>query len=102
MVSKNELQNAINECMNEPFTLSKCQKLADFITIYNHFYTEPRNEPKNLTESIVEYDGESQFAHAINGKNAREIWVVMEELMDAVKVLQPRMYDSVIDRLETL
>lgn len=100
MVSKNELQNAINECANEPFTYSKCQKLADFITVYEYFYGEPKQQSKTVTESIVEYNGETEFASTINGKKSVKVWAVMDELMEAVKVLQPRIYDSVLQKIK--
>lgn len=100
MVSKKELQNAISECLNEPFTCSKCQKLADFITVYEYLYGEPKDHGKTVTESIVEYNGETEFASAINGKNSVKVWSVMDELMEAVKVLQPRIYDSVLQKIK--
>lgn len=36
---------------------------------------------------------------AIQGKRPNEIWSIMDELMTAVQVLQPRLYASVLRKL---
>ena len=46
--------------------------------------------------------GESEFLTAVNGKCGDAVWKIMEELMDAVKMLHPRMYESVLKKLNDL
>lgn len=44
--------------------------------------------------------GESEFLKAIHGKNTETVIAVMDELMDAVKTLHPKMYDAVMDKIK--
>ena len=39
---------------------------------------------------------------AVNGKDAEKVMAVVDELLEAVKVLQPRMYDGVLRRLSEI
>lgn len=39
---------------------------------------------------------------AVNGKPGDAVWKIMDELMDAVKMLHPRMYESVLKKLNDL
>lgn len=41
-------------------------------------------------------EGESEFLRTINGKDSTEVWSVMDELMETLKVVQPRVYSSVL------
>ena len=48
---------------------------------------------------VVNYDGESDFAKTISGMETERVMAVMDEAMDAVSVLQPRLYDSILRKL---
>ena len=39
---------------------------------------------------------------AVNGKPGDAVWKIMEELMDTVHVLHPRIYESVIKKLNNI
>ena len=94
MISKAELENAIREYEDAPNNYSNCEKLATFYCLYDHMYgAEPRGE------NVVAYKGKSEFADAINGKDPTQTWAVMEELMDALSVLNPKLYQSALDKI---
>ena len=57
--------------------------------------TPYRIEPLNLA-------GESEFLAAVNGKCGDAVWRIMDELAEAVKVLHPRVYESVLKKLNDL
>ena len=46
--------------------------------------------------------GDSEFMTAVNGKPGDAVWKIMEELMDTVHVLHPRIYESVIKKLNKI
>lgn len=46
--------------------------------------------------------GESEFLQAAVGKDPKAAWNVMDELMDTLKVVNQRAYDSVIRKLSRL
>ena len=52
-------------------------------------------------ESLEEY-GESEFLQTVAGKEPAEAWGVMDELMDTLRVVNSRAYESVIRKLERL
>lgn len=46
--------------------------------------------------------GDSEFLQAAAGKDPKAAWNVMDELMDTLKVVNQRAYDSVIRKLSRL
>ena len=51
-------------------------------------------------EAIVQFDGESEFAQTINGRDQSEVWPVMDELMSTIKVMNERLYNGVMRKLQ--
>ena len=39
---------------------------------------------------------------AIDGRKADKVWKLMDELVEAVKILHPRMYTTFIDKVQDL
>lgn len=39
---------------------------------------------------------------AVSGKNSTEVWAVMDELMETLQVAKPRVYESMMRKLERL
>lgn len=107
MITERELIRAIEECEQEPHTSSKMAKLADFYIIYDHLFGAPpaydaQYSRANEVETLTVTDGDTEFLRAVNGKNQVEAWKIMDQLMEATKVLQPRMYDQVLSMLNDL
>ena len=94
--------DAIRECESEPITLNKVGKLADFYILYDHLFGEPYTgySYANNVEKVIETSGDSVFLRTVSGKNAEAVWMVIDELMDTIKVLHPRLYDSVLRKIE--
>ena len=57
----------------------------------------PTKEPTPL-----DVEGDSDFLKAVNGKNSVGIFAVMDELMEAIKILHPRTYNSVMQKIQDL
>ena len=94
MISKAELESAIHEYEAAPNNYSNCEKLATFYSLYDHMYgAEP------IREKAVEYHGKSEFADIVNGIDPTHAWSVMDELMDAISVLNPKLYRGALDKL---
>ena len=53
-----------------------------------------------MSDEKIEATG-SEFSACVNGKCFSEILPFLEELLDAVKVLHPRMYESFISKLKS-
>ena len=123
MITEQELEQAIAECQGERNpNANTCIKLAAFYTIKNEMYgkNEPAdNKPDEIsampmpaysmlpppvqpieTPDIVDYISDSDFAQAIHGRSSAAAWALMDELMDTIAIVNPRLYDSVMRKLQ--
>ena len=46
--------------------------------------------------------GDSEFLKAVDGRKADKVWKLVDELVEAVKILHPRMYTTFIDKVQDL
>ena len=103
MITERELLQAIDECQSEPMTSAKIGKLADLITVHTYLYgdKDPATAPIERTvEKVISARGDSDFMRKIDGMGADDVWRVIDELMQTLEVINPRLYDGVIRRLE--
>ena len=118
MLTEREVLQAIDECMAEPMTGNKRSVLADLFIIHDHLFGEPMKAteppqmpipmqsysapPMEQVEIYVETNGDSEFLKAIDGRKAERVWPLINELVEAVKILHPRMYTTFIDKVQDL
>ncbi len=101
MITERELLQAIRECEADPITSSKVGKLANLYVIYDHLFGDPMRGYSGAAApvDVIHTDGGSEFLDCVDGRRADKVWRILDELMDAVKTLHPRMYDSVMDKI---
>lgn len=107
MITEKDLQEAIAECVGQRNpTANTCIKLAAYYTIYDNLFPKSPDVQMPVidvrtsgTSPTIDYDGESEFAKAVNGKDASEIMPVMDELMTTLQVMHPRLYQGVLKKL---
>ena len=92
MISRKDLEIAAKELMDSQPTYQTCAKLADIYIVLDHM------KPDHYS---MKGPG-SDFLTAIDGKNIEKVLDVMNELMDATQVLNPRLYERVIERINAL
>ena len=117
MITEKEVAQAIQECMRDPITGNKRAVLADLIIIQDYLFGEPTRAqeipqpmpmqsysapPMEQVEIYVEVEGDSEFLKVVNGRKAERVWKLMDELVEAVKILHPRMYTTFIDKVQDL
>ena len=117
MITEKEIAQAIEECMREPVTGNKRAVLADLIIIQDYLFGEPilaqespqptpmqsySAPPMEQVETYIETSGDSEFLKAVDGRKAERVWKLMDELVEAVKILHPRMYSTFIDKIQDL
>ena len=102
MFSKSELLDAIDELEMSPSTYQNAEKLATFYLLYEHLYMkkEPVSRIETVEEVIISDYGDSEFLQLVTGKRSDDVWLVLDDLMNAVKALQPKLYNAVIDKLK--
>ena len=114
MITEKDVLNAIDECMQDPITGNKRAALAQLFVIHDHLFGEPTRAqevpqpmpmqsysapPMEQVEIYVETNGDSEFLKAVNDKKADRAWRLMNELVEAVRILHPNMYTSFIDKV---
>lgn len=103
MITEKDLLNEIEECQKQPITDKKFERLASCFVVYDHLFGEPYDamySGAGQPETIIQTNGGSDFLRAVNGKKAERVWLVIDELMEATKMLHPRMYDGVLRKIE--
>lgn len=56
-------------------------------------------DPPSETETAIDYDSGTEFSETINGRDPARVWPVIDELMTAVQVFNPRLYAATIRKL---
>lgn len=117
MITEKEIEQAIKECLRDPVTGNKRAVLADLIIIQDYLFGEPMQvqeapqpipmqsysaPPVEQVETYIETNGDSEFLKAVDGRKADKVWKLIDELVEAVKILHPRMYTTFIDKVQDL
>ena len=110
MITEQDLQAAIAECQGERNpNANTCMKLAAFYTIRNELFGNRKQDAENSgysfaalpqaeVEQVINLDSDTEFANAVNGQSVDYVLDVMDELMETLQVLHPRLYDGVMRR----
>ena len=89
-------------------TPEECVRLAAYYTIRDHLdgvelpqvYGDAAPAIAKTEESVVGNHGTSEFLQVIAGKDAETVWKVIDETMDTLKLMEPRLYAGVLRKLE--
>lgn len=117
MFTKYELLDGINEILEGKHTIQNCEKLAAIYIVLDHLYPENAENLQKMAlnsqnmgysyDNMIETEnkpvvgryGNSEFLQAVAGKEIKDVFLLLNELMDAITVLNPRLYDSMMRRL---
>lgn len=109
MITEQDLQEAIAECIGQRNpTASTCIKLAAFYTIKNELFPDEfKNDIAPISYSYasspdLEYDSGTEFSNYIKGKNRHDVIKILDELMSTIQVLQPKLYQGVLRKIDSL
>ena len=98
MITEKDLLEAIVECQGERNpSASTCIKLAAFYTILDH--VRDRADKMPAADRGSSYRGESEFGAMASGMSMAELLPILEELMEALQVVNPRLYAGVIRKI---
>lgn len=109
MITEKDLREAIAECQGtrNP-NASCCIKLAAYYTILNNLY--PKEEPLDVGYSTMpsyndylpQIQTGSEFMDVCSQKDIMAVLEVLNEHMEAIQLLYPKEYDSIIERIKEL
>lgn len=112
MIDKRDLEENIAELEGaRDHSPQMCQRLASLYTIRRELFGEAEQTsgysfasmpaPVSEPEPLDDY-GDSDFLIAIRGKVPADAWHVVDDLMDTLKAVNPRVYDSVMRKMRAL
>lgn len=113
MIDKRDLDENIAELEGaRNHSPQMCQRLANLYIIRQNLFNEgaPMDygyslasapSPVSDPEPLDDY-GDSEFLIAIRGKVPADAWHVVDDLMDTLKAVNPRVYDSVMRKMRAL
>lgn len=105
MISMEQIDGEIAVLENEKPTHVIMEKLANLYIVRDHMVLSGANVPTPITtvvERTVGLDSGTEFAELVIKKDIYKVMPAIDELMDAVMVLNPRLYKSVIRKIEDL
>lgn len=106
MITEKDLQQAITECqgVRNP-NASTCAKLASYYTIMDHI-KEPSGDPIPKYSydpgpaDTIRRLGDTEFLETIQDKRTDSVLLAMDELMDTLKIISPRLYNGMMRKLK--
>jgi hypothetical protein len=105
VITVQDLEAAIAECQGQRNpNANTCIKLAAYYTILNQMQGNKSEEIPAYSFAAepaksIDYSSDTEFYSRIADKPAEEVYAIMDELMTALMVVNPRLYDSVMRKL---
>lgn len=110
MIDAREVEREIHDLEQKETSYGNCERLAWLYIVRDNLHkSEAKESPapsavkKDLSVDKVHVGDRSEFLRAINGKRIEEIIPIMDELMtDTLKIIHPRLYEGVINKISQL
>jgi hypothetical protein len=101
VITERDLQEAIMECQGERNPNAQtCIKLAAYYTILNQISEKPIERPiEQMPLQEASYTSKSEFFQLIENKTFDEVLALFDEVMEALAVYNPRLYDSIMRKI---
>ena len=104
MITRRDLDEAIDELETKSPSMEGCIRLAALYTVREHLYGDVGQygapSPSGAVESIIGDHGDSEFLQVIAGKDAGDVWAVIDETMATLKLMEPRLYAGVLRKID--
>lgn len=100
MVSVETIEKEIIELEARDTSYAVCERLAWLYTVRDHL-RRPRDEPRDASRRVDSLSG-SEFLEAVSGRDLDGVMGVLSEHMEAIRVVAPREYERVIERIRAV
>lgn len=110
-LNQQEIQETIAELEQQKnHSLSDLHALSSLYSIRDHAFGDPENYQKAYSQAtapiaegqVLGNYGDSDFLAIVAGKIPKDAWSVMDDLMDTLRVANPRVYESVMRKMRQL
>lgn len=108
MITEKDLVEAIAECQGQRNpNASTCIKLAAYYTILQNLKGEERPSkeimmPAYSYDPAPSYESDSEFGQIASRNDPNDVLKIVDELMETLRIMQPRLYDAFIRKLTAI
>lgn len=106
MLDAREINNEIDKWEYLESSYDNYAKLANLYIIRDHMNKETEyDEGHSAAPAVLTYPdevglyGDTDFLNAIAGKHPADVWGVMDDLMDTLRITNPRVYNGVMRKI---
>ena len=110
MITLRDLDEAIAECQGKRNPDAQtCMKLAAFYTIKQHMFGNEDKEEMHIPSvqnysysggDAVQYESDTEFGSAVYGLENSRIMPLIDELVDTIRVINPRLYNAFMQKIK--
>lgn len=94
LITRKDLLEAIEKCQGQKNpNANTCIKLAAYYTILDH---TPEDNPGY---SYMSQPSNSEFINLIKSRNVDEVLLIMDDMMEQLQVVAPKLYYETMERL---
>lgn len=104
MLDLREIDMAIEELERDGSTMGHCTKLAALYTVRDHLSGSEASTvyEQGYSAAAEPIASASDFLRAVSAKDQAAAWAIMDELMDTLKVVNSKVYESVMRKIRVL
>ena len=99
MVDLDIINGTIAEWEAKELTFVVVERLAWLYVVRDHILMNKAEGEEVVTMPALAISSGSEFMEACMQADNRLLWATLDDLMNSVKVLQPRLYNAVLQRL---
>ena len=111
MITERDLDEAIAECKGKRNpTASDCIKLSAFLQLKERMYPEKAENPTFPQQSysysagndVAQFTSDSEFGKLINGLETNQILPLIDDLVETIRIINPKLYNAFIGKIKAL
>jgi hypothetical protein len=117
VITERDLDEAITECQGKRNPDAQtCMKLAAFYTIKQNMFGKPEPDIRTKTEAVpsvasysysagndaVQFTSASEFVKLINGLETSQILPLIDDLVETIRIINPKLYNAFIGKIKAL
>ena len=96
MITRKDLLDAIEKCQGQKNpNANTCIKLAAYYTILEH-------TPEDTDYSYANKPSNSEFINVIRSKSVDDVIFAMDEMMEELQAVAPKLYYQTMERVQNL
>lgn len=100
MLDMNEIDQEIARLENEHMTYRTCEKLSVLYTVRgNRTPIQGKHQTGGYSYADAPKVPESPFLQAVEGKSMDKVLMILDEHMEAVKLLYPKEYNMIMQKI---